>query len=235
MPVKADALKDALVEHFGDRVLDVKVALDEVRVDVAAENLFAVCEELRDADGFKFDQLIDVCGVDYGQYGKAEWETHETSGSGFSRGRQAVQRADSGESSRFASVYHLLSVELNQRLRVHVGCPDDAFPMVDSVVDVWSCADWFERESFDLYGIVYNGHPDLRRILTDYGFVGHPFRKDFPISGHVEMRYDAEQGRVIYEPVSIEPRVLVPKVIRPDTRTPAPVEEAADAAAEEGA
>lgn len=214
MALSAQQLKAVLDGHFGSRLAACSVSIGEVRIDLDADQAVAVMTELRDEPALGFDQLIDICGVDYAAYGKAEWETFETSGSGFSRGRSSVVREDSGEDTRFAVVYHLLSVENNCRLRVHVDCPNDDFPMVDSVVDVWRCADWFEREAFDLYGIVFNGHPDLRRILTDYGFVGHPFRKDFPLSGHVEMRYDAQQNRVVYEPVSIEPRVLVPRVIR---------------------
>jgi NADH-quinone oxidoreductase subunit C len=201
---------------------DARVAasrLGEVTVDVAPPALRKACVALRDGDGLRFRQLVDLCGVDYLDYGRADWETSESAtGRGFSRGVQS--RADAGsvhDGPRFAVVYHLLSHELNQRIRVRCtahGAP----PVVESVHDIWNSADWYEREAFDLFGILFDGHPDLRRILTDYGFVGHPFRKDFPLSGEVEMRYDPARRRVVYEPVSIEPRTLVPKVIRHDER-----------------
>jgi NADH-quinone oxidoreductase subunit C len=176
---------------------------------------------LRDHKDFAFAQLIDVCGIDYAAFGQAEWETVAASSTGFGRGADRRFDLVAEDPRRFAAVYHLLSLTHNRRLRVRVYAESDSAvgqPMVDSVVDVWPSANWFEREAFDLFGILFRGHPDLRRILTDYGFVGHPFRKDFPLSGHVEMRYDAETGRVVYEPVQIEPRVLVPKVIRADSR-----------------
>jgi len=190
--------------------------------------LLDVCRTLRDAPELKFEMLIDVCGVDYKAYGHDEWQTDSATGTGFSRGRITGPVADDDEEeieavgyeppARFAAVYHLLSITHNHRLRLKAFCPSDDRPMIDSVYGVWSSADWFEREAFDLYGILFKGHPDLRRILTDYGFIGHPFRKDFPLSGNVEMRYDPVKGRVVYEPVSIEPRTLVPKVIRSDNR-----------------
>ena len=164
---------------------------------------------------------IDICGVDYLQHGQVEWKTQSATSSGFSRGvtRLPVMEPESVDSSRrFAVVYHLLSIAHNHRLRLRVFCPDETQPMVDSVTPVWASADWFERETFDLFGILFRSHPDLRRLLTDYGFIGHPFRKDFPLSGNVEVRYDPEKGRVVYQPVSIEPRILVPKVIRQDNR-----------------
>ena len=208
-----------LQARFGaDRV--VHDARDEVTLTVAADALLEAALALR--DDFWFENLMDVCGVDYAAYGNAEWDVEDVTGCGFSRGREDIRTASPEDESqgagRFASVYHLLSIAHNARLRVKVFCDNDGFPVVPSVVEVWSAANWFEREAFDLYGIVYSGHPDLRRLLTDYGFVGHPFRKDFPLSGHVEMRYDPEKGRVIYQPVSIEPRVLVPRVIRHDSR-----------------
>jgi NADH-quinone oxidoreductase subunit C len=183
--------------------------------------------------------LIDLCGVDYSEYGQVEWTTEKSTGSGFSRGVETashgylrfgddVPAGDNGR-PRFAVVYHLLSIKNNARLRVRTYAEDVAMPVVPSVIDIWSVADWFEREAFDLYGIHFEGHPDLRRLLTDYGFIGHPFRKDFPLSGHVEMRYDPEQRRVVYQPVSIEPRVLVPRVIREDNRYFDAQEDAADA------
>ena len=168
--------------------------------------------------------LMDLCGVDYLNYGQDEWETSSATNTGFSRGgsggRSGERAVEDSQQSvrRFAVVYHLLSITHNQRLRLKVFCDDEQRPMLDSVIDIWASADWFEREAFDLYGIVFRGHPDLRRLLTDYGFIGHPFRKDFPLIGNVEMRYDAEKGRVVYEPVSIEPRTLVPKTIRDDNR-----------------
>ena len=189
----------------------------EVNVEVAPSALRRTCIELRDGDGLRFRQLVDLCGVDYLEYGRADWETSESAtAQGFSRGVQS--RVDTGAAPagpRFAAVYHLLSHELNQRLRVRCAVDGDP-PIVESVRDIWNAADWFEREAFDLFGILFEGHPDLRRILTDYGFIGHPFRKDFPLSGEVEMRYDPGRRRVVYEPVSIEPRTLVPKVIRRD-------------------
>ena len=160
---------------------------------------------------------IDVCGVDYATYGESEWITNDAANSGFGRGVERDELPEMDPANRFAVVYHLLSMTHNTRLRVKTFL-DANRPIVDSVTSVWAGTDWFEREAFDLYGIMFNGHPDLRRILTDYGFIGHPFRKDFPLSGEVEMRYDPEQGRVIYEPVSIEPRTLVPRVIRDDLR-----------------
>jgi NADH-quinone oxidoreductase subunit C len=176
---------------------------------------------LRDEQAFQFDTLIDASGIDYLHYGQEEWATHRATRSGFGRARTHLMNdgpGDAAHPARFAVSYQLLSVALNQRLRVRVYAEGLEPPLVDSVVDVWPGANWFEREAFDLYGIFFKNHPDLRRILTDYGFVGHPFRKDFPVSGHVEVRYDPEQKRVIYEPVSIDPRTLVPRVIRDDHR-----------------
>jgi NADH-quinone oxidoreductase subunit C len=219
----------------------------ELTYEVKGESLLEVCRTLRDDPDLRFEVLIDVCGVDYLHYGRDEWKTLEATESGFSRGvaRGAgavdtprdpperfdppVHRAD-GHAARFAVVYHLLSLAHNRRVRLRVYCTDDAQPMVDSVVEVWSSANWFEREAFDLYGILFRGHPDLRRILTDYGFIGHPFRKDFPLSGNVEMRYDPERKRVVYQPVSIEPRTLVPKVIREDNRYEAALKDVAKGA-----
>lgn len=215
----------------------------EVTIEVLAKDALSVFAALRDDESLKFEQLIDVCGVDYSEYGSVEWATEESSFSGFSRAVEPATGArlrfgddiaatESGR-PRFASVYHLMSVTHNHRLRVRIYCEDEAMPVVPSVIDLWPAANWFEREAFDLYGIIYEGHPDLRRILTDYGFVGHPFRKDFPLIGHVEMKYDEEKKRVVYQPVSIKPRVLVPRVIRDDGRFDAPVKDpASDAAAE---
>jgi NADH-quinone oxidoreductase subunit C len=221
------ALAEAIEARLGNALTRVPAANGELGYVVASAALVESCLALRDDPAFRFEMLMDVCGVDYAAYGVDEWATRRASGTGFSRGvfRADVHgAADDGEGTRmqpagrFAVVYHLLSIGLNQRLRLKVYCENDAQPIVDSVVSVWASANWFEREAFDLYGILFRGHPDLRRLLTDYGFIGHPFRKDFPLSGNVEMRYDAERGRVVYEPVSIEPRTLVPKVIRDDAR-----------------
>ena len=175
---------------------------------------------LRDEAEFRFETLIDVCGVDYLAFGQAEWETSEATSTGFSRAREIIvpPAEESFDARRFAVVYHLLSVSGNYRLRLRAFTGQDNPPVVPSVIGIWQSADWYEREAFDLFGILFDGHPDLRRLLTDYGFIGHPFRKDFPISGNVEVRYDPEKGRVVYQPVSIEPRVLVPRIIRDDNR-----------------
>ena len=191
---RLETLVENLKAALGSELVSVTVALGEITVVVKVAGYRQSCLTLRDDPRLRFEQCIDLCGVDYLNYGDGAWE-----------------------GSRFAVVLHLLSVTHNWRLRVRSFCPDDELPVVASVVEVWSAVNWFEREAFDLYGIVFDGHPDLRRILTDYGFVGHPFRKDFPISGHVEMRYDPEQRRVIYQPVSIEPREVVPRVIREDS------------------
>jgi NADH-quinone oxidoreductase subunit C len=183
---------------------------------VPREQLIPVMKLLREKRALAFEQCIDVCGVDYAAYGDSEWVTSKAANSGFGRGASR-ELPELDPQNRFAVVYHLLSVSHNVRLRVKTFLDADR-PIVDSVVGIWSGANWFEREAFDLFGIMFKGHPDLRRILTDYGFIGHPFRKDFPLIGQVEMRYDPEQGRVIYEPVSIEPRTLVPRVIREDGR-----------------
>jgi NADH-quinone oxidoreductase subunit C len=192
----------------------------ELTYEVAAAELLGAARTLRDFPGLQFQMCMDVCGVDYLEHGRAEWKTEHATVSGFSRGvARGMESVDTqAPGRRFAVVYHLLSIALNQRLRLKVFCTDDLQPMVDSVTSVWASADWFEREAFDLFGILFKGHPDLRRLLTDYGFIGHPFRKDFPLSGNVEVRYDPEKARVVYQPVSIEPRVLVPKVIRHDNR-----------------
>ncbi len=211
------ALVDALVEHLAALGCETLVELGEVTLVVPVDRLLEAGWTLRDHPDLRFEQLIDLCGVDYAAYGKAEWETDEASTTGFGRGVDRDLDLSLDDPHRFAVAYHLLSLVHNRRLRLRVYA-DGAAPMVDSVIPVWSSANWFEREAFDLYGILFRGHPDLRRILTDYGFVGHPFRKDFPLSGQVEMRYDPEQRRVVYQPVSIEPRVLVPKVIREDSR-----------------
>ncbi len=221
-------LRANVARLFDGRLSPIQNTARELTFELAAEQLLGVAELLRDAPEFRFEMLMDVCGVDYLEFGRAEWKTFEATTSGFSRGvaRTGAMSEDiSGfiaanpaPGRRYAVVYHLLSVALNHRLRLRVFCPDDTQPMVDSLCGVWASANWFEREAFDLFGVMFRGHPDLRRLLTDYGFIGHPFRKDFPISGHVEVRYDPEKRRVVYQPVTIEPRVLVPKVIRRDNR-----------------
>lgn len=224
--MSASKLLEQLRERFGATLSTSAVACGEVTIEVTPAELIATATALRDEAPFNFEQLLDVCGVDYLAYGETEWATDETTTTGFSRGVDAragarlsvqdeelsVETAQSGR--RFAAVYHLLSIANNRRLRIKVYAPDEQLPVIPSVIEVWNSANWFEREAFDLYGIMFSGHPDLRRILTDYGFIGHPFRKDFPLSGNVEVIYDPEKRRVIYQPVSIEPRVLVPRVIR---------------------
>ena len=214
---RLDSLAGVLQARWPGEGFRLESALGELTLTVPADEVKPVCLALRDERALRFEQLIDLCGVDYAAYGKSEWETTDASSTGFGRGVDRDIELDEDDPLRFAVVYHLLSLEYNRRLRLKVYA-GSAAPMVDSVVDVWTAASWFEREAFDLFGILFRGHPDLRRILTDYGFIGHPFRKDFPLSGHVAMRYDPEQGRVVYEPVEIEPRVLVPKVIRRDSR-----------------
>ena len=224
---RTDRLQDKLKTVLAG-IGDIHCEVGEVTIEVKPAELLATCEALRDHSELAFAQLIDLCGVDYGTYGKAEWSTDTEAGQGFSRAVDAnsVGRLSFGSSAalperdtpRFAVAYHLLSLDHNVRLRVRCYCENDDFPVVPSVTGIWNSADWYERECFDLYGILFEGHDDLRRLLTDYGFVGHPFRKDFPLVGNVEMRYDPEVGRVVYEPVTIEPRVLVPRVIRTDNR-----------------
>jgi NADH-quinone oxidoreductase subunit C len=187
------ALKVTIAAALGDKARRIDVRLGEVTVEVAPADYRSAARILHDAAGCRFEQLVDLCGVDYSEHGDGAWE-----------------------GARFCVVSHLLSVSLNQRVRLKVFATDDDFPLVASVTGIWASANWFEREAFDLFGIVFEGHEDLRRILTDYGFIGHPFRKDFPLSGHVEMRYDAEQQRVIYQPVTIEPREITPRIIRED-------------------
>jgi len=192
-PASVEQIGDVVVATLGNKIKNLKIALDEVTVTVAAADYLAAAMLLRDSAGCQFEQLIDLCGLDYSEYKDGQYE-----------------------GLRFCVSSHLLSVSLNQRIRLKVFCPNDDFPVVDSINEVWNSANWFEREAFDLYGIIFEGHSDLRRILTDYGFIGHPFRKDFPTTGHVEMRYDPEQKRVIYQPVTIEPREITPRVIRED-------------------
>jgi NADH-quinone oxidoreductase subunit C len=194
MSAKLDSLKLNLDAIFGNKVKGLVFDTEQLILTIAADELLSVSQVLHDHDAFAFTQLIDLCGMDYSGYGEGTWD-----------------------GCRYGVVYQLLSIKNNMRLRVKVACPDDELPLVESVAPIWSAANWYEREAFDLYGIVFSGHPDLRRLLTDYGFVGHPFRKDFPVSGYVEMRYDAEQKRVIYQPVTIEPREIVPRIIREET------------------
>jgi NADH-quinone oxidoreductase subunit C len=193
MSAKLETLSQNLQKHFGDKLKSLKLAFGELTVEVAAADYLAVMIALRDEPDLGFEEMVDLCGVDYSTYGDGAWS-----------GR------------RFAAVSHLLSIANNWRLRVRVFAEDDEFPVIDSVTGVWKSVNWFEREAFDLFGIAFVGHDDLRRILTDYGFIGHPFRKDFPISGNVEMRYDPDQGRVIYQPVTIEPRENTPRIVRED-------------------
>jgi NADH-quinone oxidoreductase subunit C len=223
--VEALALKvDAQLAHgstgLKDLVRRVPSPVEEVAYEIVdAASLLSVCRTLRDAPELKFEMLMDVSAVDYLHYGLDEWQTTSSTRSGFSRGRVAQSnKPDPNMPGRFGVTYSLLSIANNQRLRLRVKCPDSQEPVVDSVVEIWASANWFEREAFDLFGIFFRGHPDLRRILTDYGFIGHPFRKDFPLIGNVEVKYDTEKKRVVYQPVSIVPRVLVPKVIRHDHR-----------------
>lgn len=199
MTTMLDSLSARLSTLLGDALVHVSERVEELTLVIKPESYAAAMTVLRDHADCRFEQLIDLCGVDYSTYGD---------GAGFHGG---------GAGARYAVVVHLLSITHNHRVRVRVFCPDDDLPVVASMVDIWPAANWFEREAFDLYGIVFEGHPDLRRILTDYGFIGHPFRKDFPLSGHVEMRYDPSQQRVIYQPVSIEPREVVPRIVRDES------------------
>jgi NADH-quinone oxidoreductase subunit C len=220
-------LLERLQTRFSNALLESTLERGEVTIEVKIDRAREVFLALRDE--FAFEQLMDICGVDYSAYGDSEWATDDAPAQGFSRGvteravgRSALAVKAAGEEprgrGRFAVVYHLLSIARNERLRVRLYAPDAELPIIPSIVDIWASANWVEREAFDLFGIVFEGHPDLRRILTDYGFIGHPFRKDFPLIGNVEMRYDPERGRIVYEPVSIESRVLVPRVIRKDHR-----------------
>ena len=214
-----ESLSENICARFGDSILSSQIHKNQLTLEVATSQLHKICLALRDETPFQFNQLMDVCGVDYLHYGMAEWRTQETTRTGFSRGVQTGEctQSDAWKKPRFAAVYQLLSTIHNHRVRLRAFALEEP-PKVHSVCDIWPAANWFEREAFDLYGILFEGHPDLRRILTDYGFKGHPFRKDFPLIGHVEMRYDAEKQRCVYEPVSIQSRTLVPKVIRSDAR-----------------
>lgn len=211
-------LEDNIKAQFPDWIESTHIDFNQLTVIVKPEHLVDLCLMLRDKPEFDFKQLMDVCGVDYLHYGYDDWDTNSTTLTGFSRGVTGLHPVEATKAKRFAVVYHLLSLSLNHRIRIRVNIADEKELMVDSVIDLWPAADWFEREVFDLFGILFKNHPDLRRLLTDYGFVGHPFRKDFPLIGKVEARYDAKSKRVVYEPVSIPPRVLEPKVIRHDHR-----------------
>ncbi|MEQ1589239.1 MAG: NADH-quinone oxidoreductase subunit C [Gallionella sp.] len=205
MAADLSVLSNHLSSLLADKLVGIENRLEELTVVVKATDMLSVLTRLRDAPELRFEQMMDLCGVDYSTYG-----------SDISEGGAylADDLVANNHAARFAVVYSLLSIKHNQRLRVRIYAEEDSFPVLSSVTEIWPCANWYEREAFDLYGIVFTGHPDLRRILTDYGFVGNPFRKDFPLSGHVEMRYDPEQQRVVYQPVSIEPREITPRIVR---------------------
>lgn len=237
------AIFDLFSARFGDSVTVGKTQSGIVTLEVDTEAWLEVCRALRDEDDFGYEQLTDLCGVDYLSYGQAEWDTSEASQEGFGRAVEGLgpgrfdwaNRPEATDvKQRFGVVVHLLSFKNNRRLRLRCYAPDEGMPIVPSLVDIWSSANWYEREAFDLFGIIFEGHPDLRRILTDYGFTGHPFRKDFPLIGNVAVRYDSQKKRVVYEPVEIEPRVGVPRVLRDDSRYKTDeVDQAADRQAEE--
>jgi NADH-quinone oxidoreductase subunit C len=243
MNEKSKSFAERLDKHFTDRIKIVNGLGKQLILEIDAALWQEVAEELRSNPDFAFEQLIDLCGVDYLGYGQTEWETEDATSEGFSRGVEGLgpgrfswaERPEAAaQERRFAVVVQLLSVRHNRRVRLRCFVPDENLPIVPTLVDIWNSANWYEREAFDLFGILFDGHPDLRRILTDYGFVGHPFRKDFPLIGNVTVRYDADKGRVIYEPVEIEPRVLVPRVIREDSRYKTDdIDLAADDAAEQ--
>jgi NADH-quinone oxidoreductase subunit C len=215
---KITALAATVEARLANQVLRVHALPDELCYEVQPEHIKEVCRTLRDDPELRFEILIDLAGVDYLDYASSEWKTLSATASGFSRGVNRDGPRLPHDGARFAVAYQLLSITHNRRLRIRARCEDAEDPIIDSLVEIWPGANWFEREAFDMFGILFTGHPDLRRILTDYGFIGHPFRKDFPLIGNVEVRYDADKQRVVYEPVSIEPRILVPKVIRNDNR-----------------
>jgi NADH-quinone oxidoreductase subunit C len=222
MTNRHETLAARIEERFGEQATRVASSCGELTIEVDKDDLLTVAIALRNEPEFGFEMLMDVCGVDYLHYGDVEWTTSSATETGFSRGVERkpviLDEADEFDARRFAAVYHLLSLRHNTRLRMRVFTGTGNPPIIRSVVDIWNSANWFEREAFDLFGILFEGHPDLRRILTDYGFIGHPFRKDFPLIGNVEVSYDADKGRVAYKPVSIEARTLVPRVIRDDNR-----------------
>jgi NADH-quinone oxidoreductase subunit C len=238
----SNSLSDQLVDCFDERITVSEQGPGMVTIEVPVDEWLEVAQTLRDDPRFGFAQLTDLCGVDYLGFGQVEWETTEATNEGFSRGVEGMgpgrfdwkNRPESNDiEQRFGVVVHLLSTSNNLRLRMKTFAADEGFPVVPSLIEIWSSVNWYERETFDMFGIIFEGHPDLRRILTDYGFTGHPFRKDFPLIGNVTVRYDEEKGRVVYEPVEIEPRVLVPRVIRDDSRYKADdIDKAADDAAD---
>jgi len=238
----SNSLSEQLVTCFGDQISISGGDSGIVTINVPVDEWQEVALTLRDDPRFAFSQLTDLCGVDYLGYGQVEWETSDATSSGFSRGVEGMgpgrfdwhNRSESDDAEqRFRVVVHLMSYTHNMRLRMATFAVDEGLPVVPSLVEIWSSADWYERETFDMFGVIFEGHPDLRRILTDYGFTGHPFRKDFPLIGNVAVRYDEEKGRVVYEPVEIEPRVLVPRVIRDDSRyTADDIDKAANDAAD---
>ncbi len=222
-----EALGQTLKDLLGNKLAELSEHRGQLTAIIKPEYWLDVAFQLRDEPNLAFNQLLDLCGVDYLGFGDDEWETAEATGSGFSRGVDSLgpgrfswaERPESAEvPNRFAAVVHLISLKHNRRLRLRCYAPDDELPVLPSLIEVWNSVNWYEREAFDLFGIVFEGHPDLRRIMTDYGFMGHPFRKDFPLIGNVTVRYDEDKQRVIYEPVEIEPRVLVPRVVRRDSR-----------------
>ena len=219
MTDSVDIFATRLGQRFEGQLSNNFVSHGMVTLELDPEHILKICRALRDEDDFLFEQLSDLCGVDYSCYGQADWETKDTTSSGFSRGvsQGIFKDEETDDKPKFAVVYHLLSIKHNRRLRLRCRIGDEP-PRIDSVISIWASANWYEREAFDLFGILFDGHPDLRRILTDYGFIGHPFRKDFPLEGNVEVRYDPDKQRVIYQPVTIQNRVLVPRVIRDDNR-----------------
>ena len=232
MSERYETLAARIDERFGEKMKRVPSSCGELTYEVDKDDLVSVATALRNEGDFGFEMLMDVCGVDYLKYGSDEWTTSEATGTGFSRGVERadviLDESDEFDARRFAVVYHLLSLQHNLRLRLRVYTGKSNPPILHSVVDIWNGANWFEREAFDLYGILFEGHPDLRRILTDYGFIGHPFRKDFPVMGNVEVHYDESEGRVVYRPVQLESRTLVPRVIRDDNRYSAELKDAND-------
>jgi len=232
MNERYDTLAGRIDARFGEQMRRVPSTCGELTYELDKDDLTDIATALRNEADFGFEMLMDVCGVDYLNYGSDEWKTNAATDSGFSRGVERtpviLDEADEFDPRRFAVVYHLLSLQHNFRLRLRVYTGISNPPILKSVVDIWNSANWFEREAFDLFGVLFEGHPDLRRILTDYGFIGHPFRKDFPLMGNVEVSYDADEGRVVYKPVSIEERTLVPRVIRDDNRYSADLKDARD-------
>jgi NADH-quinone oxidoreductase subunit C len=218
MASRSETLASKVTARFGERLRPLPVVTGDVAFEVSPDQLLTVCQELRDDPELRFEQLIDLSGVDYLEFGREEWNTYGSTATGFSRGVSHGGPGSEPGRSRFGVTYQLLSVTHNWRLRLRCFTLEGEPPLIDSVTAIWASANWYEREAFDLFGLLFQGHPDLRRILTDYGFIGHPFRKDFPLIGNVEVRYDTDKRRVVYQPVSIEPRTLVPRVIREDNR-----------------